>query len=160
MTETTTGKTEVSYSEQGVVCVRELNAPVERVFAAYTTADQIKNWWGPARYETEVQKFDPQAGGEWHFVQRAEGEAAEHGFRGVYHDVVENQYIVQTFEYLGAPGHVSIEKMTFEDIGGRTRLVAEACFESPEMLAGMQQGGMESGMLETYDRLAALVEAS
>lgn len=159
MPETVTKQnTKLTYYDQHIKIEREFDAPPDRVFAAYTNASDIENWWGPAHYDTVVEKLEPRIGGEWRFTHPDTGQGA-HGFRGVFHEVVENERIVQTFEYLGAPGHVSLETMTFEDIGGRTRLTAIAVFGAPEALEAMKASGMESGMLETYERLDALVSS-
>ncbi|MFT4049472.1 MAG: SRPBCC family protein [Solirubrobacterales bacterium] len=157
MAETVTKQnTKITYHDQHIEIEREFDAPASRVFAAYTTPAEIEKWWGPAQYETRVDALEPRIGGEWRFTHPDTGQG-EHAFRGVFHEVVENERIVQTFEYLGAPGHVSLETMRFEDIGGRTKLTAIAVFGAPEALEAMKASGMEAGMLETYDRLAVLV---
>ena len=54
---------------------------------------------------------------------RAHGRCGEFGFNGVFHNVRENEFIIQTFEFEGAPDMVNIEFMWFEDLGdGRSRL--------------------------------------
>lgn len=157
MAETVTKQnTQLTYYDQHIKIEREFDAPPARVFAAYTTPSDVENWWGPSIYETRVDKLEPRIGGEWAF-SHPNPEGDDHAFRGVYHDIVENKRIVQTFEYLGAPGHVSLETMEFEDLGGRTKLTAIAVFGAPEALEAMKASGMEDGMLETYERLAALV---
>ena len=57
------------------------------------------------------------------------------------------------------PGHVSVDTLTLEDLGGgRTKLVAHSLFDSIEDRDGMLQSGMEEGAGESYDRLAELLE--
>ncbi len=153
-------ESKVTYYEQHLRVERELAAPPEKVFRAYTTPEQVEQWWGPASYTTRAEQLDARTGGAWRFVHVGQdGGEPEHAFRGVYHEVKENERIVQTFEYLGAPGHVSLETMEFEPTEQGTRLTATAVFGAPEALEAMKDTGMEEGMLETYDRLAALVEA-
>ena len=38
--------------------------------------------------------------------------------------------IVQTFEWEGMPGHVSVETVEFEDLGDRTRIVVTSVFHT------------------------------
>ncbi|MGH2905702.1 MAG: SRPBCC family protein [Solirubrobacterales bacterium] len=144
---------------QSIRAERVFNAPYDRVLRAYTDADEIAKWWGPRRFETVVDKFEPRAGGEWRLVHK--GEAGEFGFHGVFHEVQTEApgRIVQTFEFEGAPGHVSLETMTIEDLGGSTRVRATSVYPSPEALDETIKVGMEGGLRETYDRLAELVEA-
>lgn len=150
--------TDLTYYDQSIHIEREFNAPIERVFAAYVTASDVEQWWGPSRLITKVDKLEAEIGGEWSFIHESPN-GDEFAFRGVFHDVVENKRLVWTFEFLGAPGHVSLETMEFIDLGGgRTKLVADSVFPAPEALDAMKDAGMEEGMLETYERLAALVE--
>jgi len=66
---------------------------------------------------------------------------------------------VQTFEWEGMPGHVSVETAVFEDLGDRTKVVSTSVFHTPEERDGMIETGMERGMNETYERLDELLAA-
>ena len=141
---------------QDVVITHDLNAPIELVFRAYTEADLVARWWGPRYLTNIVEKHDAHAGGSWRIISRAP-DGTEHGFRGVYHSV-EPDRIVRTFEYEGAPGHVSLEWVEFEDLGGgRTRSVARAVFQSLADRDAMIASGMESGVREGFERLEELL---
>src|SRR5690606_13177265 len=68
------------------------------------------------------------------------------GFRGVFHTVRENEFAIQTFEFLGYPDTVSIESLRFEDLGnGRSRLSGHAVYPTLEARDGMVASGMETG---------------
>jgi uncharacterized protein YndB with AHSA1/START domain len=142
---------------QEITVTRVINAPRERVFKAYTSADAIPNWWGPRRYTTVVDKLEARAGGSWRFLNRGEGE--EYGFHGVFHDVVDGERIVWTFEFEGVPGHVSLETVTFEDQGGATAIRMHSVYQSVGDRDGMIASGMESGLAESLDRLEELVSS-
>jgi uncharacterized protein YndB with AHSA1/START domain len=135
---------------------RELNAPRERVFAAYTDPELIPQWWGPRETTAVVDEMDPTTGGKWRYVSR-NPDGSETGFRGVYREVTPPERIVQTFEWEGMPGHVSVDTAVFEDLGNRTRIVTISVFHVTEEREGMLESGMERGMNETYDRLEELV---
>jgi uncharacterized protein YndB with AHSA1/START domain len=71
----------------------------------------------------------------------------------VFHSVTDDT-IVQTFEFAGAPGHVSLDSVTFADAGdGRTRVSSHSVFQSVEARDGMVESGMESGITQGYERL-------
>ena len=143
--------------KQDITITYEFNAPAERVFRAMTDAKMIEKWWGPSIYTTEVDKLEPRPGGQWRFINRA-ADGGEHGFHGVFHLVDAPSRLIQTFEYEGAPGHVSLETMTLEERNGRTFVTAHSVFQSVEDRAGMMQGdSMEGGARETYERLEALL---
>lgn len=131
---------------------REFDAPVEAVFRAHKEPDLIKQWLGPRRYEIDIESYDFRTGGRYRYLHRADGE--EYGFNGVFHVVRENEFAIQTFEFEGYPDVVSIESLTFEDLGGgRSRLRGHAVYPSLEARDGMASSGMESGMSEGYERL-------
>jgi uncharacterized protein YndB with AHSA1/START domain len=135
---------------------RVFDAPRELVFKAMTDPNLIPKWWGPRDHWTKVDKMDLRPGGTWRFIN---GDAAgnEYGFHGVYHLIDAPKRVIQTFEFEGVPGHVALETMTLEDLGGKTRLVQHSVFQSVEDRDGMVQSGMQKGATETNDRLAELL---
>ena len=64
---------------------------------------------------------------------------------------------MQTFEYEGAPGHVSIDRLVLEDHGGTTVARTHSTFESVAARDAMIENGMEGGMNEGFDRLDGLL---
>jgi len=54
--------------EREIVLCRVINAPRERVFAAWTDPDQIRQWFGPAGFKTETLECDIRPGGRWRFI--------------------------------------------------------------------------------------------
>jgi len=145
--------------KQEVIITRVFDAPREFVFKAYTDRDQIPQWWGPKRFTTTIDKMDVKPGGLWRFVQR-DAAGNEYAFHGVYHDVRSPDRIVDTFEFEGTPGHVSLETCTLEEIGGKTKMTGKSVFQTVEDRDDMLKSGMEEGMFETMDRLAELLETS
>ena len=141
-------------SDLEIVLTRVFDAPRELVFEAHTSCEHLKHWWGPRRYELTACDLDFRPGGAWRFVQRG-SDGEEHAFRGEFREIVPPERIVWTFEYEGMPGHVSVETLTLEDIGGKTLLTARAVYDSVEDRDAMLQSGMEEGAAETWDRLAA-----
>ena len=135
---------------------RIFDAPRDRVFAAFTDPALIPEWWGPYDTTTVVDEMDVSPGGRWRFIAR-DCEGRETAFRGVYREVSPPERIVQTFEWEGLPGHVSIETAEFEDLGDKTRMVGTTLFHTTEERDGMLNSGMEKGMNETYERLDALL---
>ena len=132
---------------------REFDAPIEAVFRAHRDPDLVKQWLGPDGYETDVDSYDFRTGGRFRFVQRG-NDGEEYAFNGVYHVVRDNEFAIQTFEFEGFPDVVSIESLTFEDLGdGRSRVRGHATYPSLEARDGMVSSGMESGMTEGYERL-------
>ena len=132
---------------------REFDAPVAAVFRAHAEPDLLKQWMGPNGYEMDIDHFDFTSGGGYRYIHRnPTGE--EYAFNGVFHVVRENDFAIQTFEFDGFPDVVSIESLTFEDLGaGRTRLRAHAVYPTVEARDGMVASNMEVGVTEGYERL-------
>ncbi len=141
---------------QDIVLRRVFDAPREVVFRALTDPDLVPNWWGPRRYETIVDRMEVRPGGLWRFLNR-DANGNDYAFKGVFHDIVAPERVVQTFEFEGVPGHVSLDTATLEEVDGKTKFVAVSVFQSIEDRDGMVQSGMEGGARETYDRLAEVI---
>jgi uncharacterized protein YndB with AHSA1/START domain len=139
-------------SDTEIRMTREFDAPRELVFEAHTSCEHMQNWWGPRKYKIADCEIDFRPGGTWRVVHQAPGE--EHVFSGEYREIVPPEKITWTFEWGGAPGHVSVETLTLEEHDGKTRVTAVSVFDSVEDRDGMMAGGaMEEGAAETYDRL-------
>lgn len=143
--------------KQTIEIERIFDAPRDLVFKAMTDPQHVPNWWGPARYDTRVDKMDVRAGGQWRFVQ-TDAQGNEFGFHGVYHEVNGPDRMTQTFEFEGVPGHVILESMTLEPLpDSKTRMRTLSVFQSVEDRDGMVSTGMQEGSEETYSRLTDLI---
>jgi uncharacterized protein YndB with AHSA1/START domain len=143
---------------QDIVITRVFDAPRDVVFRAVTDPKLIPNWWGPAKYEVIVDQADIRPGGTWRYISR-DTDGTEYAFRGVFHDVVAPERIVQTFEFEGAPGHVSLETLNLQDLDGKTKYVAVSVYQSIEDRDAVVQSGMEAGAREGFERLDELVRS-
>ncbi len=145
--------------KQELFIVRELDAPRALVFRAYTEKELYKQWIGPRGYETLIEKFEPWSGGSWRFVQK-DDKGNIFAFHGVTHEMATPERIIDTFEYEGLPekGHVILQTAKFEALpGNRTKVTAQAVFQSVADRDGMIQSGMERGVREGFERLDELL---
>jgi uncharacterized protein YndB with AHSA1/START domain len=142
-------------TEREIRIERIFDAPRDVVFALWTDPTLIPEWWGPRGTTTVVDKADVRPGGSWRFVVTSDG--VEQGFHGSYREIVSPERIVQTFEWEGLPGHVSVETAVFEDLGERTKVTTTASFDTTQDRDGMLESGMESGMNDTYARFDELL---
>ena len=145
-------------SDREVQMTRVFEAPRDLVFEAHSSCEHMSKWWGPRKYEVASCDIDFRPGGTWRIVHRGpEGE--EHGFHGEYREIVRPERITWTFEYEGAPGHVSVETASFEEHDGKTTLTVHGVVDTPEEQAALLESGMVDGARETWDRLAEYLEA-
>ena len=161
MSTTSTHETEIVADPRVplVRITREFDAPPEKVFRAHTDPDLVARWSGPRGLEMRVDTWDCRTGGSYRYVHR-QGEE-EYGFRGTFHEVRPDELIVQTFTFEGVPEGVALEKLRLEALpGGRTRLVATSLVDSFEDRDAFVASGMESGVVEGYEKLDELLARS
>jgi uncharacterized protein YndB with AHSA1/START domain len=144
-------------SDREIVLTRTFDAPRALVFEAMSKPEHIRQWWGLRGHTMTTCELDFRPGGRWRFVQRGP-DGAEYAFRGEIREIKPPERIVQTFEFEGMPGHVSVETMTLVEKDGKTTLTGRSVFDSVEDRDGMLNAGMEAGAAETYDRLAEYLE--
>jgi uncharacterized protein YndB with AHSA1/START domain len=135
--------------------VREFDATPAQVFRVQTDPELLGKWMGPRDLELRLDEYDARPGGSYRFVHR-DAQGGEYGFRGVFHTVVKNELVIQTFEFEGVPNQVAIETMTLTDLGGRTRLHTHSVYPSVEGRDAAIASGMEHGIRDSMDRLEEL----
>ncbi len=138
---------------------REFDAPREILWRAWTEPELVKQWLGPNGYEMVIDEYEVRDGGRYRYIHK-DPEGNEYAFHGVFHGTPSPDSFVQTFEFEGAPGHVSLEKLVLEDLGdGRTRANMHSVYQSIEARDAMVASGMEKGVDEGFGRLDTLLES-
>ncbi len=86
-----------------LVIKRKFKAPVERVYAAWTDAEQMKRWFAPGDMSVPTAQADVRQGGRYR-VQMSEGgsDCEFHTTGGVYREVIPNQRLVFTWQWEGS----------------------------------------------------------
>lgn len=142
-----------------IIITREFDAPRQDVFNAFVDPELYVQWLGPRDMTIELDKFEPQTGGVWRYLNK-DKDGNVYAFRGVYHEIEAPERIIDTFEFEGLPekGHVILETNRFEELpGGRTKLTAQSLFQSVEDRDGMIESGMEVGVQDSYEKLDELL---
>jgi uncharacterized protein YndB with AHSA1/START domain len=136
---------------------REFSAPRDLLYRAYSEPDLVKQWLGPRKYEMVIEKWDARDGGSYRYIHRDDA-GNGFAFHGVFHSTAIDN-LVQTFEFEGVPGHVSLDRLTFEELGaGRTMVRIHSVYQSVEDRDAMVQSGMADGVNEGFDRLDELLQ--
>jgi uncharacterized protein YndB with AHSA1/START domain len=134
---------------------RVFDAPVERVWQAFTDPELVAQWWGRGN-KLVIERMEVERGGHWRFVEHSPD--GVHGFEGRYREVTPRERLVETFEWDGMPGYVSIDTAEFEDLGdGRTKVVTTSLFHTTEERDGMLSSGMADGLNQSYAALDDLL---
>lgn len=138
-----------------IVISRRFAAPRDLVFRAYTDPDLLVRWWSTADHVTRIDRHELRDGGRWRYVS-TDRDGQEHGFHGVFHGTPGPEGFVQTFEYEGAPGRVSLDTYTFVEHGAETTVESSSVFQSTEDRDRIART-MEPGVRESAQRLARLL---
>ena len=100
-----------------IVITREFTAPRDLVFRAHVDPELLVQWLGPRELKMTVDRYEVRDGGRWRYIH-ADADGNEYGFHGVFHGTPSPDGVVQTFEFEGVPGHVSLDTWTFNERGG------------------------------------------
>ena len=125
---------------------RELDAPVENVWAAWTQPEHYARWSGAV---LPTISMDVRPGGAWRATM-ATPDGSEFPLTGSYGEVVENEHLEVLMDLPGGASTRMAVNLT--DLGGRTRIVLSQECATPEERDMSEQG---SGML--LDGLSAYV---
>jgi uncharacterized protein YndB with AHSA1/START domain len=157
MTSTTPGTRETLIEADPALPViritRDFDASPEKVFRAWTDPDLVARWLGPRDSEIRIDSWDARTGGSYRYASMRDGEEVA-AFYGSFHEIRPTERLVQTFTWEGMPDGVSLDTMTFEDLGnGRTRVVGVSVVDSLESRDAIMASGMDVGVNEGYEKL-------
>ena len=158
--------------QRNVVVTRVFDAPVERVWQAWSEPEQVKRWWGPTGFSCPLAEMDFRVGGTSLVCMRA---PAEFGGQDLYNtwtyvDIVPGQ----RFEYIlkfsdaqgqpidpaeiGVPVGVPREVRNvnhFRDLGnGQTALAITEYGYTTDQAHDLSKLGME----QCLDKMAAMLK--
>ncbi len=144
--------------KQELFITREFDAPRELIYQAHIDPKLYVQWLGPHGYEMILEEFEPVNGGKYRYIHK-DNAGNEFCFHGTFH-AMSLDSMIQTFEFEGYPGHVSLDCMTLEELpGNRTKATIHSVFQSVSDRDGMIQNGMETGVREGYERLDDILKA-
>ncbi len=139
-----------------VITTRTFDAPRDLVYRAFSEPDLLVQWLGPRQYTMTIDHYDLRDGGTYRYIH-ADDAGNAYAFHGVFHGDPSPDGMVQTFEFEGAPGNVSMDTLTLEEHDEKTTVRTNSVFQSVEARDGMVQSGMAEGVNEGYDRLEELL---
>ena len=94
----------------------------DRVFRAWTAADEVQEWWGPGAHAAESASIDPRVGGSCRIVTRTDGDEVALG--GRYLDLHPPERVVMTWSSQGNERETDapLLTLTFRETGAATEL--------------------------------------
>jgi PhnB protein len=142
---------------------RTFDAPRSRVWKAWTTSEQLDQWWGPKPWNVVTKSFTFSEGGRWLYnMQGPDGSAQwclfdyqtidpENSFSGV--DAFCDEAANKNPDMPSTRWHVR-----FEENDGKTTVTSTLSFDTVEAMNGIIEMGFEEGFgtgLNQLDELLA-----
>lgn len=94
-----------SQDSRPVTITRFFNAPLEKVWQAWTNEEMVKQWWGPENYSAPSAKIDFRVGGKSLLAMKdPKGEIVWSG--GVYKEIIPYKKIVTTDHFADKNGNI------------------------------------------------------
>ena len=103
---------------------RVINAPRDRVYAAWTDPAQLKQWFGPENVRTRNLIADARVGGEFRWDLTNSG-GEEMTMRGEFRELQPGKKIVFSWQWLDDEdweNHISVVTVELSDRDGGTEL--------------------------------------
>jgi uncharacterized protein YndB with AHSA1/START domain len=155
--------------KRDLVVTRVFDAPVERVWKAWTDPEQVMRWWGPTGFTSPSCKIDFREGGKFLFHMRGPKEfqgGQDFYTAGVYKKIVPMQLIEFSQSLadkdgnqidprtMGMPADFPKEipsALAFKRVGDKTELTATEY----GWTVGQMREMSEAGLSECLNKLAA-----
>jgi uncharacterized protein YndB with AHSA1/START domain len=145
---------------RSIIAVREFDAPRELLFEVWSDPKHLSRWWGPNGFTTTTSSFDMRPGGVWRFVMHGP-DGRDYQNRITYEEVTRPHRIV--YRHGGGEDVEPVRfvtTVTFEDLGGKTRLTMKMDFPSAdERTRVIKEYGADKGLAQTLARLSEYVAA-
>lgn len=144
---------------RSIVITRVFEAPAERTFDAWTKPELVTQWWSPRSHGTTMTEctVELRAGGAYRYVLTQGRRVVS--FSGKYREVQAPTRLVYSQRYDQSPiAGEAIITVTFEPEGAATKVTSTEVYLSPMVRKKVIDSGMERGMRETMEQLAALLE--
>src|SRR5713101_1604318 len=132
---------------------RRLNAPPEKVYAAWTDPQKIIRWFGrtDARPDSFAAEIDARVGGRYRVSFSTDSEYYEVG--GVYREVVPNQRLVFSWAWHSTPERESQVTVSLQPDGDGTLLT----LHHEQLFDAAARDGHERGWIGSLEKLANYV---
>jgi uncharacterized protein YndB with AHSA1/START domain len=142
--------------------VREFNAPIEKVWKAWTEPELLEKWWGPKPWTAITKSMDFTVGGAWLYYMAGPSDqkhwshvrftAIEHGTRFAADAVFSDEN--GTIPPGAAVGHWDNK---FIALGDKTKVVVDLSFDDESTMKMMVEMGFEGGFTMGLNQLEELL---
>ena len=141
---------------------REFEAPVQKVWEAWTTPSLLDQWWAPRPWKAVTQSMDFRNGGKWfYYMQGPEGE--RHYCFVEYKTIVPGKSFSGIDAFADEQGNINNEfpstdwKVVFTPNGNATKVDIDLTFASEEDMQKLVEMGFKEGFAAAHTNLDELL---
>ena len=150
------------------VIERTFNAPLDRVWKAWTEPKQMAQWWGPKGFKADVKMLDLKPGGLFHY-RLVSPQGQEMWGKFIFREIVPQQRLVFLSSFSDADGGLTrhpmapdwppqmLSTITFIETDGKTAItVTWLPYEATDTERETFEQGMDSmqaGWTGTFENL-------
>ncbi|HWZ13991.1 MAG TPA: SRPBCC domain-containing protein [Mucilaginibacter sp.] len=138
---------------------REFNAPIEKVWKAFTDPVLLAKWVAPKPWTVEKQTWDFTVGGFSKYAM-VSPEGQVHWVYDEFTAIEDGKVIASTGVFCDGEGNPNLDgpkaytETKFSSIeGNRTKIEATHVFDSEETIKWFVEGGYKEGTAMTFDQL-------
>ncbi len=147
-------------NKQELFITREFEASRALIFKAFSTPQILLQFYAPFGIKMKFNYVDFKSMGAYSWTHFDDTGKIFCTFKGVIHEIVPPERIVQTVEMEGLPegGQVLLEIFDFEEIAtNKTKLIIQDIFRSAGDRDAMVESGFESGVVAIFEQLDNLL---
>lgn len=146
-------------ADREITITRTINAPVERVWEAWTNPEHLIHWWGPDGFTNTFHEIDIREGGVWRFMMHGP-DGTDYPNKVVFKEIVKHKRLV--YDHSDDTGENPVthfhDTVTFEDLGDTTRITMTMLFATKEMRDETMKFGAVEGGNQTLGRLEGYLQ--
>jgi len=157
---------EADIAAKKIHITREFNAPVEKVWKAWTDPELLEKWWSPKPNVAKTEVMDFTVGGIWKFAM-VTATGAKHWLCARFTDIEPGKLIATTAVFCDADGNVvggeskwhrDTKFKAIED--NRTKVEIDITFEDEATIKMFAEGFFKQGTEISYNQLDELIDQS
>lgn len=131
---------------------RRIRAAPAKVYAAWTQAELMTQWWAPGAPKPAKVALDVRPGGRFD-IRMPAADGAEHRVLGTYREVVPDARLVFTWAWISTPERESVVTVTFAPDGDGTLMT----LRHDRFFDVEARDNHEKGWAPALDKLAAML---
>jgi uncharacterized protein YndB with AHSA1/START domain len=145
-----------------ITVTKELDAPVEQVWEAWTNPAKLDKWWGPEPWKAVTKNMDFREGGSW--VYKMQGPRGEEQWDKLeFNSINAPREFSASDLFTDEKGNKSADmpsthwKNSFTKTGNGTKVISELSFDSKEDMDKILKTGFEQGFSKGLEQLEELL---